>query len=329
MGDTPRPGAARAFWIARPGAGEIRPMPRPSAGPGEVLVRATRGAISKGTETLVFRGEVPPGVAARMRCPFQEGAFPAPVKYGYATVGTAVEGPAERLGQAVFCLHPHQDLFAVPAGAARPLPAGVPPGRAVLAAAMETALNALWDARPRRGSRVCAIGAGAIGLSVAYLARRLAGARVEVFDIDPAREAPARALGLGFALRPPEGAEWPLVLHASGAPEGLRTALRAAAFEGRVLELSWYGTRPVTLPLGEDFHDRRLTIQSSQVATVAPSRRARWSHARRLDRALALLRDPRLDALIDGESRFEDLPETMAALAAGRLPALCHRVVYD
>ena len=320
--------AARAFWVIRPGRGEILSEARPLATGGQVIVRAAFGAISRGTEMLVYRGMVPDRLAKRMRCPFQQGDFPGPVKYGYSTVGTVVDGPSDLSGRSVFCLHPHQDLFAIPAAAARVLPPRLPPARAVLAANMETALNALWDARVRRGDQVCVIGAGPVGLLTGYLARRLGGGRVDILDTDPTKAAPARALGLGFSTTPMAGRAYPLIFHASGAPDGLCTALEIADFEGRIIELSWYGTRPVSLPLGEDFHDRRLTIQSSQVGSVAPSRRRGWSHARRLDRALALLRDPCLDALISGESRFADLPRTMAALADGTLGALCHRIVY-
>lgn len=325
---TDLPSTARAFWVTAPGHAEIRSEPIGAQTEDSLLVRATHGAIGKGTETLVFRGGVPPGMRARMRCPFQAGDFPGPVKYGYSTVGAVIAGPEDWVGRSVFCLYPHQDFFAIPLSAARPLPDGVPPARAVLAANMETALNALWDARIRRGDQVCVIGGGVVGMLTAYLARRIGRARVDLLDIDPGKAAVARALGATFLEQPPALAAYPVVIHASGAPEGLVTALTIAGFEGRIIELSWYGDQPVTLPLGEDFHDRRLTIQSSQVGNVAASRRRGWSHARRLDKALELLRDPRLDALITGESGFEDLPRTMAMLADGQLSALCHRIVY-
>lgn len=319
---------ARALWVVKPGQAEIRSEILAPVGDGELLIRATHGAISKGTETLVFRGMVPPRMVDRMRCPFQDGDFPGPVKYGYSTVGTVIEGPDEWLGRPVFCLYPHQDLFTIPLDAARPLPARVPRSRAVLAANMETALNGFWDAGIRRGDQVCVIGAGVVGLLTAYLARRLAKARVDVIDIDPGKAGIARALGATFHTQPPDDAAYPVIIHASGSPDGLATALRCAGFEGRITEMSWYGTQSVPLPLGEDFHDRRLTITSSQVGHVSPSRRRNWSHARRLDRALDLLRDKDLDALVSGESTFEDLPQTLAALADGTLSALCHRIVY-
>lgn len=319
---------ARAFWVVAPGHGEIRAEQLTTPGEDELLIRATHGGISRGTECLVYRGEVPPRMAERMRCPFQEGSFPGPVKYGYSTVGTVVDGPDGWAGKAVFCLAPHQDFFVVPSVAARILPKGVPPERAVLAANMETALNAIWDARLGRGDQVCVIGGGVVGLLTAYLARRISRAGVDLMDINPSRAPVAETLGVRFIDRPADDAGYPVVIHASGSPEGLRSALRMAAFEGRIIELSWYGDQAVTLPLGEDFHDRRLTIQASQVGSIAPTRRRKWSHARRLDKALSLLRDPRLDVLISEESAFEDLPRAMAGLANPASGTLCHRIVY-
>ncbi len=320
--------SARAFWVVEPGRGEIRSQALPAPSADQLLIRATHGGISRGTETLVFRGGVPARMATRMRCPLQEGDFPGPVKYGYATVGTVLEGPEDWRGRSVFCLAPHQDFLVVPQTMARPLPKGLPPERAVLAANMETALNAIWDARIRSGDQVCVIGGGVVGLLTAYLARRLARAEVDLLDIDPSRATIAEAMGARFITAPAPDAAYPVIIHASGSPDGLRTALRIAAFEGRIIELSWYGDRPVSLPLGEDFHDRRLTLQSSQVGSVSPTRRRGWSHARRLDKALALLRDPCLNFLISDESAFEDLPQTMAGLANAGSHALCHRIIY-
>lgn len=319
---------ARAFWVVEPGLGEIRSETLATPKADELLIRAIHGGISRGTETLVFRGGVPARMAARMRCPLQEGDFPGPVKYGYATVGAVLQGPEEWRDRTVFCLAPHQDFRIIPQSAARPLPMGLPPARAVLAANMETALNAVWDARLRPGDQVCVIGGGVVGLLTAYLARRIARAEVDLLDIDPSRAGVARELGARFITSAEPDAAYPTIIHASGSPDGLRAALRMAAFEGRIIELSWYGDRQVTLPLGEDFHDRRLTLQSSQVGSVSPSRRHGWSHARRLDKALSLLRDPCLDILISGESTFEDLPRTMAGLANGASGALCHRINY-
>jgi NADPH:quinone reductase-like Zn-dependent oxidoreductase len=320
---------ARAFWVTSPGHGEIRVQPLRSPELGELLIRTRWSAISRGTESLVFRGEVPESEWRRMRCPFQEGEFPAPVKYGYSSVGIVEDGPAEALGRRVFCLHPHQDRFIVPSDAVVDVPDTVPDRRATLAANMETAINGMWDATPGPGDRIAVIGAGVVGCLVAALAARLPGAEVELIDIDPTREGIAAALGCHFATPEEASPEADLVVHASGSPAGLATAMTIAGFEATVLEMSWYGTRIVPLELGGTFHSRRLTLRSSQVGAVPAARRQRWSHRRRLTLALSLLRDPVFDVLLTGETEFTELPALMPQLAASSAGVLCHTLRHD
>ncbi len=324
---------SRAFWIAAPGRGEIR-VERLDAAPsgagpgGNVVVRALYSGISRGTEALVFNGSVPASEYARMRAPFQAGEFPGPVKYGYANVGEVEQGPVELEGRRVFVLYPHQTRYTVPAEAVHVLPERLPPERAVLAANLETAINAIWDARPQVGDRVSVVGGGAVGCLIAWLAGRTAGCEVELVDVNPDRAAVARALGVRFAGPAAAKGEADVVVHASGSPDGLALACHLAAFEATIVEASWFGDRVVPLALGEAFHARRLTLKSSQVGAVAASQRARWDARRRMRLALALLVDPVLDVLITGESAFDDLPATMAALAAAPGNTLCHRVKY-
>ncbi|NJP49783.1 dehydrogenase [Streptomyces sp. SBST2-5] len=318
---------ARAFWLNEPGHGEIRDVTLPDPGEGEVLVRSLYSGVSRGTETLVFRGGVPESQHAAMRAPFQEGDFPGPVKYGYLNVGVVEEGPQALTGRTVFCLYPHQTRYVVPADAVTPVPDAVPAGRAVLAGTVETAVNALWDAAPLVGDRIAVVGGGMVGCSVAALLARFPGVRVQLVDADPKRAETAEALGVGFALPEAAAGDCDLVVHASATEQGLSRSLELLAPEGAVIELSWYGDRRVSLPLGEAFHSRRLTIRSSQVGTVSPARPGR-SYADRLALALELLADPALDALVTGESPFEDLPGVMPRLASGEIPALCHRVAY-
>jgi NADPH:quinone reductase-like Zn-dependent oxidoreductase len=320
---------ARAFWLAEPGRGEIRSAPLPAPTLAEVLVRARVSAISRGTETLVFLGRVPPSEYRTMRCPFQDGDFPAPVKYGYASVGTVEEGPPPLRGRRVFCLYPHQDFYVVPAEAVLPLPDNVPDERAALGANMETALNALWDAGPRIADRIAVIGAGVVGCCVAALAAKLPGTRVELIDIDPRRAAIAAALGCRFAPPAAASGDCDIVFHASGSEAGLATALDLAGFEAKVIELSWYGNRPVAAPLGEGFHRRRLRLISSQVGEVAAVRRARHSRRDRLAMALALLADPVYDRLMTGHGPLDALPQRLARLATAPDGALAELVRYE
>ncbi len=291
-------------------------------------MRNLHSGVSRGTEMLVYRGEVPASEFERMRAPFQSGDFPAPVKYGYASVGVVEQGPAGLAGRTVFCLHPHQTRYVVPAEAVLVLPPGVPAARAVLAANLETAINALWDASPRIGDRIAVVGAGVVGLLVAWLATRMPGCEVEVIDTEAARAGVAARLGIAFAAPGTARGEADLVLHASGDPQGLVTALGLAGFEARVIELSWYGRRAVALPLGEAFHARRLQLRSSQVGQVAAPQRSRWNHRRRLALALSLLAAPELDALITDSAPFDELPAVLARLAAGAPRTLCQRIDY-
>ncbi|MFF3891153.1 FAD-dependent oxidoreductase [Streptomyces sp. NPDC001914] len=320
---------ARAFWLASPGHGEIRDITLNEPAEDEVLVRTLYSGVSRGTETLVFRGGVPENQHASMRAPFQDGDFPAPVKYGYLSVGRVEQGPERLLGRTVFCLYPHQTRYVVPVSAVTVVPESVPASRAILAGTVETAVNALWDAAPLIGDRIAVVGGGMVGCSVAALLARFPGVRVQLVDADPARGAVARALGVDFALPEEAEGERDLVVHASATEAGLDRSLRLLAHEGTVIELSWYGDRRIALPLGEAFHSRRLTLRSSQVGSVSPSARADRTYADRLALALDLLAEPAFDALITGECSFGELPDVMGKLASGSIPALCHRVAYD
>jgi NADPH:quinone reductase-like Zn-dependent oxidoreductase len=319
---------ALAYWLREPGVGEIRPVALPRPGCDDVLVRTLCSGVSRGTEALVFRGGVPASQYAAMRAPFQEGDFPGPVKYGYLNVGVVEHGPADLLGRTVFCLHPHQTAYVVPAAAVTVVPDGVPPSRAVLAGTVETAVNALWDAAPLLGDRVAVVGAGMVGCCVARLLGLFPGVRTTLVDVDAARAGLAAELGVDFALPGQVEGGLDLVVHTSGTSAGLQLSLDLLAAEGTVIDLSWYGDAEVRLSLGGTFHSGRLSIRSSQVGAVAASRRARRTAADRLELALEMLQDPAFDAVITGASPFDQLPDVMGRLASGKLPALCHTIAY-
>jgi threonine dehydrogenase-like Zn-dependent dehydrogenase len=320
---------AMAFWIDEPGVGALRRQPVAPAGDGDVLVRTSYTGISRGTEASVFLGHVPDSERERMRAPFQEGDFPGPVKYGYLNVGVVEQGPAALRGRTVFTLFPHQSAFVVPAGAVIPVPHGVPARRAVLAGAVETAVNVLWDAAPLIGDRVTIVGAGMIGCCVARLIQRIPGIDVVLVDVDTSRREVAVRLGVRFAEAANAPGDRDLVINTSGSEAGLQLALESVVTDGEVIEASWYGDRPVTLMLGADFHSRRLTIRSSQVGAVAARRRGTRTTRDRLTLALDLLQDPAFDALLTGHSSWRDLPAVMAALATGRSAELCHTIDWE
>lgn len=322
------PSQASALWITGPRAAELRTEALAPPPPGHALVRSVYSAVSRGTESLVWNAGVPDSERARMRCPHQSGDFPFPVKYGYANVGRVLVGSAPLIGRHVFCLFPHQTAYVVPEAALVPLPDDVPPERAVLAANLETALNAIWDAELRLGDRVSVVGAGVVGCLCAFLAASVAGVDVELIDVLPARAPIAERLGARFTL--PQGAspERDVVFHASASGDGLRTALAIAAADARIVELSWFGSTEISLPLGRDFHVRRLTLRSSQVGTLSPHARPRFTLGSRLELALSLCRDARLDALISGECGLEALPAELAGIFRPGSGVLCQRVHY-
>lgn len=317
---------ARAVWYAKKGVVELRAAPLKLPGPGEALVRTLFSGISRGTERLVFNGAVASSEWERMRAPLQEGAFPFPVKYGYCATGVVEDGPKDLLGRTVFCLHPHQDYFIAPADMLVPVPEGVTPRRATLAANMETALNALWDSAAGPADRIVVIGGGIVGLLVAHLAARLPGSQVTLVDVEPSRAGLVARLGARFAA--PSGAphDADVVFHTSATASGLDTAIACAGMEATVVEMSWYGDRPVTINLGGAFHSRRLKLVSSQVGQVSPGHRPRWSYRRRLEAAMALLQEPALDALVAEEIAFEDagvaLPKVLGPDTRGLAPVI-------
>lgn len=319
---------ALALWYTAPRECNLNEVTLPALGPDDCLLTTLWTGVSRGTERLVCEGRVPCSEHQRMRAPFQQGDFPFPVKYGYCAVGRVDAGPQDMLGRIAFCLHPHQDRFVAPRGSLVPVPDAVPARRAILAANMETALNAHWDAGSGPADRIVIFGGGVLGLLVAWLAARLPGAEVTLVDVEPSRASLAAKLGFGFAL--PEAApdDADIVFHTSATATGLASAIAAAGTEARIVELSWYGEGAVPAPFGGAFHARRLQLISSQVGLVSASRRARWNYARRAEAAMALLADDRLDALITDEIAFRDLPRLLPGLlapgAAGLTAAICY-----
>lgn len=320
--------SSEAFWITGIRTGVIEPVELPERGPTDVQVCTLYSAVSRGTESLVWQGQVPESEHQRMRAPFQAGEFPFPVKYGYINVGRVEMGPDHLVGQNVFCLYPHQRRYVVPAESVMAIPITVPVERAVLCANLETAVNALWDAAPAIGDRVTVVGAGVVGCLVAWLAAAIPGCDVELVDINPDREPLAGKLGAHFCLPDDARPERDIVIHASASEAGLVTSLSLAGMEATVLEMSWYGDKRVSLPLGQSFHSRRLQIRSSQVGTIAPCQRARWNYQRRLALVMKLLENDVLDTLITGESLFEELPQTLERLVTDGRDVLCHRIRY-
>ncbi|WP_047865203.1 zinc-dependent alcohol dehydrogenase [Rubrobacter aplysinae] len=315
---------ARSLWFTAPRRAELRNETVPAPGEAEVRVRAAASAPSGGTEMLVYRGEAPADAALDL--PTLEGSFGFPIKYGYALsgrieeLGEKVEGMA--VGDPVFVHHPHQSRLTVPASYVVPLPTGIDPSIGVFAANLETAVNIVHDSPLKLGETALVFGQGVVGLLVAQLLR-LAGAGA-VLTVDPleSRRRLALALGADGALTPGEGLVEEVLaatggrgadvaVEASGAGEALQDAVEAVAVEGTVVVASWYGTKPVDLSLGQNFHRGRVTLRSSQVGMLNPALSPRWDHARRTRTVVEFLEDPRLrlGALVSHRVPFERAPD--------------------
>jgi threonine dehydrogenase-like Zn-dependent dehydrogenase len=322
--------AARALWYASRGKVELRDATLDERRPADALVRMLYSGVSRGTERLVFNGLMAAPERDRMTCPLQEGEFPFPVKYGYCAVGTVEEGPEALAGKTIFTLAPHQDRLLVPTDrvSAVAIPASVPARRAILAANMETALNAVWDSGAGPGDRIVVVGGGVVGLLVTYLVSKLPGADVTLVDLDPARRHFADLFGVRFS-KPLDGpGDCDIAFHASATSGGLACALACCGDEATVVELSWFGDSDPAVPLGAAFHAKRLRLISSQVGMVAASRRPRWTYMRRLEKAVALLADDRLDQLITAEIAFADLPAELPRILTPGAPGLMTAVTY-
>jgi len=319
---------ARALWYVGPGKVDLRSRVLPSLAAGEARVRTRFSGISRGTERLVLQAKISSSEWGRMRCPMQEGAFPFPVKYGYCAVGVVEAGPADLVGRHVFCLHPHQDVFHAPVDALVIIPDAIPAPRATLAANMETALNALWDSGAGPADRIVVMGAGVVGLLVAFLAARMPGTAVTVMDVEAARRPLAEALGADFAGPGQCPRDADVVFHASASAAGLNTAIGCAGLEATIVEMSWYGDQPVEVGLGGAFHSRRLRLISSQVGQISPTRRPRWDYRRRMQAALQLLDQPALDPLVAEEIAFEDAPRELPRILTPGAPGLAPVIRY-
>lgn len=310
----------QALWVVEKQRAEIS---RAALGTG-VLIKSLYGGISRGTERVVFNAAVPETEFQRMRCFGQEGEFSFPVKYGYCAVGEVLEG--ELSGKLVFALHPHQDYFRIAEDRIHPLPEDLPANRAILAANMETALNITWDAEVIAGEKIAVIGAGVVGILSAYLSQKQ-GADVVLIDINPERARIASKLGIEFSSPEKITAEFDTIIHTSASSEGLSMALEIARDEGKIIEASWFGNKSVSLPLGGAFHSRRLKIISSQVGKI-PTSKKDWTFNMRMQRAIELLKDSKLDSLISGETGFEDIADEYAGII-NHPNTLCHRIRYE
>lgn len=322
------PRVVLGYWVTSQGQGCLRDVALPAVGAKDCELTAIFTGVSKGTERLVGMGRVPAECAEPMACRGMQGNMQLPVLYGYSFVGRLTAG--EHAGRIAFTMHPHQERAVVAREHLVLLPSGMPPSRATLFPNLETAWNAMWDAELVAGERVAVVGGGAVGLLLTFVLQSVLGMRVVLVESDPLRR--SRAARLPWAVEVIDPADLPrgtfdAVFHATGRGEGLQLAIDALGFEGRVLDLSWYGTTKVSVRLGGRFHYQRQRIIASQVATVARVHRA-GGYAARTAAVLELLGDSRLDSLFDAPIPFATLPEFFARLYHGDVESPCPLVSY-
>ncbi len=320
---------ASAFWTLGDRRGSLHEERLPKVPQGMCLIRTLYSAISPGTERLVFDGRVPQRLKEDMRVPYMDGGFPFPVKYGYSLVGRVVAGSHPWLNKTVHVMHPHQDLCLVRKDDLFEVPDGLPPARATLASNLETAVNALWDAHVQIGDASLVVGFGVIGSLVARLLAMMPEGHVEVYDTDAHKRALAHQLGFRLFDPARSARKFDLAFHTTGTAEGLQGALDHVGFEGRVVELSWYGTQPVNVHLGGSFHTERKTIISSQVSNVAAPQRSRWDCRRRKEFVFQLLSNPVFDHHVSHTVSFAELPEFFPRLAESPASYLSVLVTYN
>jgi len=303
----------------------------------EVLVKALYSGISRGTESLVYSGKVPSSEWSRMRCPNQTGEFSFPINYGYASVGKVISVGSDvtntKAGDKVFVLHPHQDRFIVGDSWINVLPDDLQdPEIAVLSANMETALNANWDADIENRKSIVVVGGGVVGILTAYVAKQLSGKKPVLIDIDERKAELANKFGFDFALARDAASEdfgkFECVFHTSASEKGLQLAIDLAVFEGRVIEMSWYGDKPISINLGGAFHSQRISLISSQVGHVSANKRQSHSHSDRMSLAMDLLRNSALKALLKPIVPFADLPDRLDEVLTSS-ETLCPLVTYN
>ena len=303
---------AHGLWFLGANQFSIREETLRSPSTPYCVVKSICSGISQGTEQLVYSEAVPESIQHQMRCPYMGGDFPFPIKYGYSLVGEVVEGPENIVGRNVHMLHPHQDYGCVHPRDIYLLDDGILPEKAILASNMETAVNAVWDSQVTLGDRVLVVGFGNVGSLVARILSLSMGVEMFVTDTSALKRSMAQKMGFNVCEISQLKEEFDISFNVSASADGLQTAIDAVGYEGKIIELSWYGNRAVSLQLGGDFHIQRKTIISSQVSHIPSHRLARWDTIRRKKLVFSLLKQPEFEEHVTHNLRFSELPRILS-----------------
>lgn len=318
---------AKALWHLSDSSSVIKATKLPAENSNSCIVKTAYSLISTGTERLVSLGLVPESLHSQMKVPYMQGKFSFPLTYGYSMVGRVISEQSTLFGKLVHFMHPHQDICHVEASSLFEIPENIPATRAGLASNVETALNAIWDSGLSIGDRTLVCGFGMIGALVARLLSFMPGVEVQVLEIDPGRKKKAKEMGFEV-VENPEQEQYDLAFHTSASAGGLQKCIDSVGLEGKIIELSWYGTKSIALQLGGSFHRNRKQLISSQVSIIPKQKSARWDYKRRKETVFELLKNDIFDQHISHIIPFEDTPDFFQKLRTDKLEGLGYLIKY-
>jgi len=321
-------GKVRSLWHLSDSQSVIKENTAQNPSPSFLKIQSHFSLISTGTERLVACGEVPGSVHDDMKVPYMEGAFPFPIKYGYSLVGKVITEGHSMTGKLVHAMHPHQDFCLINESDLFEIHSNIPAQRATLASNLETALTAVWDAQVNIGDRVLIVGFGLIGSLIARLLSFIPAIYFQIIEIDKERIQHAEKLGFPVSAILRKHSKFDIAFHTSATAEGLQTCIDGVGLEGKIIELSWYGKKPVKINMGGSFHSQRKQIISSQVGKLPSKYNARWDMKRRKKVVFELLENALFDQQITHFIKFVDTPTFFADLRAGKAKGLAYCIEY-
>ena len=317
---------AQSFWVNKKRGSIKKELLNQSLGNDELLVKAYYSGISYGTEKIVHDSQVPANQYEFMRAPHQVGEFNKEVKYGYLSVGKVVVGPKSMMNKMVYTMFPHQSMYILKSSLATLIPSHIPYKRALLTANMETAINAMWDSQPSIGDNTYVIGAGIVGILMAYVLSSTFGIKVTVIDNNASKKKLCKFFNIDFenninCIKDPD-----IIFECSGNASVLSDLINNSTLETKICILSWYGKQQSKIKMGENCFSRRLEIIFSQVGNITPIQSKKWDNLSRRALALKLLDNKKLDSLIDKqEIKLKELPNFFKK---GNTNGLCKVVKY-
>lgn len=294
----------------------------------EVLLRTLTSGISLGTEKKVAEGQVPANISEMMHVPYMTGDFGFPLGYGYSLVGQVIEGGNEWLGLRVHLMHPHQDVCIVKKSDLMKVPGDISDAKATLISNMETALNGYWDGEIKPKDRILIIGFGQIGALLSGILKIKVSNPIQIFEKDQKRREIAESMGLETVDEISQ-ASYDIVYNTAGNAQAIEASFKALKFEGRLIELSWYGDKKVSINLGSDFHIKRLKMISSQVSHLPKRMMRNWNFEKRKKAVIELLQNPWYDQFPIQAIPFNESPQFFDQLRNNKTPELAYYLKYS